>query len=223
MTLYAGDAEPPRLTCWRLTTTRVRGGRLSFSHASTSYPGRASYQGGCIRWHAFLDHVWLFVFSQEASPIQAVLLSLYIHIYPNIVEIESQLHIPLQARPPRILIICNGKWPAVNPSAPRFQRPVLTSQQVKLVGCIPEASVAADFMRGLMYYLVQHKLPGSKPRRIVQRSARLFPKDRDPRPNAALDPKPLDQERKKQKIFLKLIAKASHLGRQLGGGVCRGQ
>ena len=50
----------------------------------------------------------------------------------------------------------------VNPSAPRFQRPVLTLQQVKLVGYIPE-TVAPDFMGGLMYYLVQHKLPGSKP------------------------------------------------------------
>ena len=79
MTPYAGDAKAPRLTCWRLITTRVGGGRLSFFHASTSYPGRPSYQGECIPRHAVLSHVWLFVFSQEASPIQAVLLSLYIH------------------------------------------------------------------------------------------------------------------------------------------------
>ena len=59
-------------------------------------------------------------------------------------------HAPASTTAFRILSICNGKWPVQNPSAARFQRLVLTSQQVKLVGCIPETSVAADFMGGLM-------------------------------------------------------------------------
>ena len=120
-------------------------------------------------------------------------------------------HAPARTTAFRILIICNGKWPAVNPSAPRFQRPALTSPQVKLVGCILETSVAADFMGGLMHYLVQHKLPGSKPTRIVPRSARLISKDRDPRPDAALNLKPLDQERKKRKFSPSLLQRQATL------------
>ena len=88
----------------------------------------------------------------------------YTHISAYCRNRITTSHAPASTTAFRILIFCNGKRPVVNPSAPRFQRPVLTSQQVKLVGCIPETSVAADFMDGLMHDLVQHKLPGSKPK-----------------------------------------------------------
>ena len=128
MTPYAGDAEPPRLTCWRLTTTRVGGGRLSlFFHASTSYPGRPSFQGGRIRWHACLNHVWLLVFSQEASPLQAVLyLCIYIGTYISAYcrNRITTSHAPASTTAFRILIICSGKkgGKSVSPSfsAPGF-------------------------------------------------------------------------------------------------------
>ena len=84
--------------------------------------------------------------------------------------------------------------------------------------------MAADFTGGLMYYLGPAQVARQQTHEeLYQEVQDFYRKERDPRPDAALDPKPLDQERKREKIFPKLIAKAGHLGRQLGGGVCRGQ
>ena len=100
---------------------------VPFFHASTSYPGRPSFQGGRIRWHACLNHVWLLVFSQEASPLQAVLyLCIYIgtHISAYCRNRITTSHAPASTTAFRILIICSGKkgGKSVSPSfsAPGF-------------------------------------------------------------------------------------------------------
>ena len=123
-------------------------------------------------------------------------------------------HAPASTTAFRILIICNGKWPVVNPSAPRFQRLVLTSQQVTLVGCIPETSVVADFVCGLMYYLGPAQVARQQTHGELNQEVQDFHRkeeiqDQMPHLTPSL-------------LIKNLTAKAGHLGRQLGGGVCRG-
>ena len=68
-----------------------------------------------------------------------------------------------------------------------------------------------------MYYLVQQSstsCQAADPKRSVQhctKKCKTFIEKRDPRPDAALDPKPLNQERKKKKISPSLLQRQATL------------
>ena len=155
MTPYVGDAEPPRLTCWRLTTTRVGGGGFcSFMPAPPIQEGpsiKRVHTLACILKSCLVVCFLAGGISYSSGP--PIFVYTYISAYCR--NRITTSHAPASTTAFRILITCNGKWPVANPSAPRCQR--------GQTGC-----------------------QAANPRRVVPRSARS--KERDPRPDAALDP-----------------------------------
>ena len=104
---YAGDAEPPRLICWRLTTTRVGGGHLAFFHAITSYP-RSSYQGGCTP--ACIFKSYLVILSRRRHLLCKRSPYLFIYIYILHILKKSNHNFPCPGKHDRLSHINYLQW-----------------------------------------------------------------------------------------------------------------
>ena len=158
MTPYAGDAEPPRLTCWRLTTTRVGGGRLSFFHARNllsrkALLSRRVHTLACSFKSCLVVCCLAGGISYSSGP--PIFVYTYISAYCRNRVTTSRA--PASTTAFRILMICNGRWRGTSVS-PSFSAPGFDIAAGQTGWSHPRDlsdSAAADFMGGLMYYFVQ--------------------------------------------------------------------